>query len=143
MASGEFAAAGFYEYNADGSKKNRLDAHGKPIEGEYIFHPEWAKHYLVWPGDKSISSITENSWFSLGTGWAGAQGHLWFIGTTADGTKPIYIKDFDFNLSPAPDVLNVRKDWEFPVGCDQVGIKLITGSDNPVGWSIEAKGQPS
>lgn len=86
-------------------------------------------HVLACPVG-SVSTLVARAWFSLVTGYEpGAAGHVWFVGTNADGT-PHYFSDTDFTLT-----MDGRKWWELPDGCDHVSIKFT--STTPVAWCLE------
>lgn len=80
----------------------------------------------------SVSAIVARAWFSLVTGYdPGAAGHIWIVGTNADGT-PHYYSDADFTLA-----LDSRKVWELPDGADHVSVKFT--STTPVAWCLETQ----
>lgn len=122
MPSGEFQARGYYGLNP---------ASTNGVEPS-TFNPQWAKHHIVWPVGPDNSEIVKAGWLSLSTGFAGATGHLWFIGTDSTNGKPVYIQDFDFKL-----VMDVRSVWTLPPNTDKISLTLLTESDNPVAWCLE------
>lgn len=104
-------------------------------------YPVATRHVLLWPGDRSISLITERSWFSLTTGWtddfegdAKLSGHLWAVGANGNSTID---KAFSF---AGPD-----RRFEFgqlPTGTVEVRVAL-DAHWNPVGWAWEKQGRVS
>lgn len=99
-------------------------------------------HQLFWPADKTVSSISAQSWFTLSKGWDNTinpvTGHYWFIGSNLDGNgaplgPPKYLGD---------DSINMSQDWEWtaslPAGCKKISIQLDP-HDHAIGWALEIK----
>lgn len=83
--------------------------------------PQPTFHQLFWPGDKTVSAISAETWFTITKGWDDnlnpVSGHVWFIGTDSNG--PVYLGDNAFKIV---------QDWEWtvqlPTGCKKVSIQL-------------------
>lgn len=111
-----------------------LSEHPQGVDDMAVITGDWPagtaqRHYLLCPTG-SASSVIARTWLSLGTGWAAATGHVWFIATAAG--KADYVHDQDFTLTP-----NVRTWWALPDGVDQVAVQF--DSANPVAWCLETQ----
>lgn len=114
--------------------------------GLQVVVPQATYHQLVWPGDSSVSSISDKSWFNMTKGWDDkinpVSGHIWFIGE-ARSTAPVpgkgegpysprYIDDEDFTL-----VQDVR--WtKMPAGTVKISV-MLNPHWHPVGYGMEVR----